>query len=416
MPNTENIGVAERVAESPQERKELIDLLGFEITRLEADQQRPGWTRWALVGTFASCIWLFIQQLDANLSRISWCNVFFLFFVCSFSWEVLNSVQQFLARSSNQGGRKAGFWFTQVIFSGARLVVVFKCLEKLSWLTIVWKTPFLKHDLFFWLAVSIFALSASAALIFLVISYCKHKMAFGDDKPHWPISVVNVLGSLIVGCIAARFLHTAISHIVQFSFPDLRLSLLLFAMALIIPLLLIDKIHLPFVAALLDLRRQIAMQEVTCEFGKRQAANFFKGMGTKEAFQDDVDGVLSKYRMAAASLDVVVKDAEVLIPSKESEANDSHESILAPLVREIPKRLDLVSGQLKEADEAKSTFKATISVYGWLAPSIKPELQTLFEAVEASCTATKQLVQDKIESVRDRLKASNTVLTNFNSE
>jgi hypothetical protein len=66
---------------SLEARGELIELLEFEIARIEKEQERPGWTKWALAGAVASCGWLLLDQFESHSNLIKISNALFLLLI-----------------------------------------------------------------------------------------------------------------------------------------------------------------------------------------------------------------------------------------------------------------------------------------------------------------------------------------------
>ena len=47
-------------------KSELINILNSEKQRLSAAYTKPGWTVWAIIGSFSGCIWLLLSLLETN--------------------------------------------------------------------------------------------------------------------------------------------------------------------------------------------------------------------------------------------------------------------------------------------------------------------------------------------------------------
>ncbi len=55
----------------------LISLIDFEIERLDRSEKKPGWSKWAILGGIASCLWLLSSQIE--IYNIDWNTSLFIF-------------------------------------------------------------------------------------------------------------------------------------------------------------------------------------------------------------------------------------------------------------------------------------------------------------------------------------------------
>ncbi len=45
-------------------KEDVLKTLDFEINQISSEQQRNGWTKWALYGVLAGCLWLLLEQWE----------------------------------------------------------------------------------------------------------------------------------------------------------------------------------------------------------------------------------------------------------------------------------------------------------------------------------------------------------------
>ena len=73
--------------DTEQIKKQLIDLLEFEINRIHSEKLKPGWTPWALIAGIASAFWLLTIELEND--HYSWVVSFFVFLGFWICYETL---------------------------------------------------------------------------------------------------------------------------------------------------------------------------------------------------------------------------------------------------------------------------------------------------------------------------------------
>lgn len=258
----------ESASSSPDSRRELIDLLEFEISRLESEQQRPGWTKWALAGASASCVWLLLDQFEGHSRQINFSSTLFLFLIWSFVWDTLIAIRGWLSSALPPANRRAGFFFTNMILAETRPLLSAKLLEKVCLLAIILASPLVPRNWVLYLGVYVFGGLSVLILAAILMTYAKLLIPVARPKHPSAIIWVKICGAVPVLLLLAKFIEIAANNISTFTIPELRVSLLLFAFTVIVPLILVDKIYNPFIEPLLELRRKLAVQEIDCAYAR----------------------------------------------------------------------------------------------------------------------------------------------------
>lgn len=381
------------IVEAQESRRELIALLEFEIGRIEKEQQRPGWTKWALTGAAAGCVWLLLKQFDSQPNQMVWQNAAYLFLIWHLVWGALEQFRLWLSSQPASANSKAGFWFTNVVLSGVRLAFCAKFVERLFLLLIVFTSPFIPHNWVFYTAIFVFGGSGIATFAGVILTYWKFKLS--NDRPKSILLSVSLsaVGAVPAALLLVQTIRIAHSNLHLFNLTELRVSLILFALAVIIPLILLDTAHYPFLVALSDLRRKLALQEISFDHAKQQADIFFKGMNAKQALQEDIDAVLTKYREAAAAAEILLSESTALASVKGQADTRQPELDFPTLSSLIPSKLKDIETLLKAADEARDGLKGLVWVLSWVTPSNNADMKTLLASVDASAIESTKETQ-----------------------
>src|SRR5687768_1148215 len=77
--------------------KRLLELIDFEINRIDAEESRPGWTRWALFASVASAFWLLTIELENN--AFSWKGALFVFLGLWIAYDTFKEIQLLVSGS-----------------------------------------------------------------------------------------------------------------------------------------------------------------------------------------------------------------------------------------------------------------------------------------------------------------------------
>jgi hypothetical protein len=392
-----------------QERQmeRLADLLEFEINRLETEQKRPGWTKWGLAGAMGGALWLLIGLYESQAVRIQQANVLFLVLTMAVFWDVLLGLKRLLSLSFPRPQSKPRFLFTSVLFEEIRILFAVQFLKNLGFFLIAISSPLVPKD---WLGTTIYIVLATSLLpplIGLATSYGRFPVPLGQPKQAKLAVWATVLGLFLVALIFTGLARSALLHAQSITTPELRIAALVMLILLLLPIFLTDRAYLPFLSTLLDLRRKLALGQITYEFGKRQTDIIFEGMDVAEMLRADADTCLARCREAIVSLDELSAELQAIETGQASER--ATKPTTAEKLELIKVRLKATNGLLDKADAAARDLRGQAGALIWLAPTAGEETQKLLGSVDMTVKQTKAKTLEKQERAQMLLRGSESM-------
>jgi hypothetical protein len=366
-----------------EQEARLLSYLEFEIKRIEEEQRRPGWTRWALGGTIGSACWVVLGQIEAHGAQITAGNVLFLALALGVLWEFLVSFRNLLLLGFPPPTQRVRL-FRSNLLAGGRLIFFWQILSKVCLAVVAVSSPLLPKT---WIGVTmciLLGLSVLPPLGLLLASYGHFRVPMAV-RPKYPSLVVwSSVFSLAFGVailtnlamiVASKWQHLAIS--------ELRCAALIVVAFTLVPLFLSDRLFSPIVSVLVELRRKLGLGQVDYETARRQTEILMYGEDALTAYRPDAEGVLARFHSLRTEIDELTDRARAAV----------HTPNPAPLgstgAQQIRKRLEEIGRELRETQVDADVLYFVNSFLGVLLPSFN-ELQNSIESIQEAHKAVVQ--------------------------
>ncbi|MCA1622654.1 MAG: hypothetical protein LC768_01055 [Acidobacteria bacterium] len=98
-------------------KEDILKTLDFEINQISSEQQRNGWTKWALYGVLAASLWLLLEQWEKG--NFDFWVVLLLVLVFSIDIDIMRHSKRLLPHRPSRYERVLRFKFTTEIENGA---------------------------------------------------------------------------------------------------------------------------------------------------------------------------------------------------------------------------------------------------------------------------------------------------------
>lgn len=359
--------------EDHREEERLISCLEFEIKRIEEEQKRPGWTKWVIAGTIATAFWLLIGEFEGHAHQLHPRNLCFLVLGIAIFWDWIIATRKLLLLGFPAPDHKARF-FRSNLLAVARPVLGAQMLGKLSLLTIAIFSPLLGKD---WVGITICCLLTLRILSFIVlllISYGQVPIPL-EVRPKYRAMVVwpNVVSWLLNFLLLLSLARTVVQSSGNFSFSELRSSILINVIFSLIALFLSDNLAAPIVAVLIELRRRLGLRSISYQTAKRQTEVIIEGEDAEAAYRVDADAAIAKFDQLVAEIDTLLRERKA-----DPQAGTN---------------MDELAQKFKSVQMDAELLRMMASVWSLLLPSAVNDLKKLLAAVSEHEAIAKEKVQ-----------------------
>lgn len=291
MPEQEQEGdIVNEKKTIPIDKSELVNILNDEISDIDSENKRAGWTHWALIGTLAGAIWLFFGELQKNTfvtHNVFYCLICILL-ICDW-FSLPSSPSKLTSQKSNENR------FKSMGFNSHRLAVIYFLIFRISLLCflafVLSKTAnqSIPFALFIYCLIylTVLLLGVLAIQFDIVLFSSKNE----QDKKTNIASAVFLLSWAISIFLYIYKVNESIAA--SLSVIDIRYSALIFAIIQLVYLLLSHASIPPLYFRLKDIKRNLIWGKIKTSEAASQMEIAILGLKFSELFQEDIREVLA---------------------------------------------------------------------------------------------------------------------------
>lgn len=279
----------------------LIDILDFEIDRINVELSRPGWTHWAMLGGIASALWLLSIELEKH--QVSILNTAFLFLVINIAYDNFISINGLLASivDPTKGPRFASAYSllsqsrSFMLISLSRLIVIIALLQ----FTIIHTYGYYVYVLEMVYILYAFTLIALFSISFTTIPFPVGRTKRKKKDIIFAAALVAALTYALYSMV--YFIYNNRTY---FALTELRVSALIMVVTILLLKIADKKNEYLLLPKLIDIRRDILLDKISAENAKKQIEIALIGLGLTDIVQKEVLSILEKYEIANNSLEL----------------------------------------------------------------------------------------------------------------
>jgi len=370
-------------------KEDVLETLDFEINRISTEQQRNGWTKWALYGVLAGSLWLLLEQWEKG--NFNFWVVLLLVLVFSVGIDIMRHSRRLLPHRPSRYERVLRFKFPTEIENGAafflyaiRHIVVFVIallfVNKVSWsqATVI---------IVFYGLFSLFALIAVALFYypeFEVIHNSKSKASLKSYYSFWTLTIIALIWGLI------GYLNAALSYYPEgISLANFRIAGLLVVTAYTFYLLIDLSKNIPLLSVLTEIRRELSFGRIDLQTAIKQAEIGIAGISVDERLQEDIRAVMPllerrnlEFNQICDKITAFSKEFPKQISDITKEEEKKAKETLLPCLDEINELLK----KDEEVEKLKRKFRVHISLVERESPESVKSAKDFLEKIEDSET------------------------------
>jgi hypothetical protein len=288
-PNNPMVEAPKHLDASDSYRSQLIDLLGSEIERINAENAQPGWTSWAILGAFAGIVWLLIDSLEKAAPSPE--NVGVLFFGFAAIVDALALLWIFVSAFDFEGVVKGRYHFSNRLASNKQLAL-YLLGSSVLFCAMAFKLQSPLGPLASGALILTYAVKALRSLVVIVLSFLRLPVKISAKGPKF--GELGVILALHI--VTTIFLYEPVSRIVVArDFGALRVALLAYALVYLVYLFLRGGRPSPLLQSFLAIRRDLVLRQTEPEVAMRQIDMALAGMRIADVLQTDIKAILDDF-------------------------------------------------------------------------------------------------------------------------
>lgn len=301
---------AKKLSKNNQSEKEkLIQYLDYEIELINTESQQPGWTKWAISGSFAALGWLLLDEFGKD--DYSFVVITIWLIIASLLLDCLLHLSLVINDTDKTSSFRSRYFLTNRLMGNNRLIALMLIARYLSVMLFYFFEIKSASNL---VSLSFYLLNGYLLFVWLIIfivSYLKVPIPLNDNLVDvgFPRKVFNLI----------LFLLGLISLIGVFSIPkalevtimDIRIVCLLSVAFYLFYLLVRVENNFPLRTFLINLRRELQFDRVDLDFAKEQAEIAIIGLRLSNVFQDYISnllGLLEKFNNDVEEVGKLIDD------------------------------------------------------------------------------------------------------------
>lgn len=340
---------------STARKRNLIELIDFEINQANKEQKRPGWSPWALLGAFVTLCYLLISNI--NLDKADWSGIGFVFLAFSLVIEFVRELPSFINRKIETVPPEARFQYSSSWgserFSRIAVLVQYVLLFYLS-IKFSTSVPLIPR-------IATWVSLGPLILLLLVMIILSFRRILTKNLYNW---LVPVLSSVIMISFILAILgySQAIIQNIDRLFPSMKAAGILVLIANVLRLLAEMPVGTPVIQSFLSIRRDLCLDRIDIETATRRIDVILSGMQAVDVLHEPIGDFLRLYDELNDIIRQWVKlqdEAEERIANKPMGISNKERQVEAMLIglrldgeRELRKRSSIIINRIQKKRKA----------------------------------------------------------------
>ena len=378
----------------------ITELLNSEITFIRSEYERPGWTRWALLGGIASTIWLIMDRVEQDSFEVM--NVMTLFLAFSLMLYVLANLS-ILLDSLHADGISAGrFRVTNRWFAQSRAGLMVFLAHSIAVIAIANSVRAHVPWPFTAMVYVVYGLLTCVLLLAFALTCFSYpfRLKPGSPRSSKVFDLVLIVGSVIP---AVAYLDSVIRSPSAASVEDFRMASLLVVLYYLLRTLAGLRGKTPILNSLVATRRELLCGRIDIETAMQQINIALAGLEVSDILHEDVRGLLDLWRTYGAEMHKASEKMKTLrmtverIAGSEEEPDEQNLSILESLGNSIRSHMETGSGIQDEIDQCLQRFNRKTKLLARISREAEPAVTEVLNQVNAAAKEAGKCFEEFVE-------------------
>ncbi|MFC1900744.1 hypothetical protein ACFLYN_04035 [Chloroflexota bacterium] len=377
------------------QKQELINYLNSEIINLENEIQRPGWSRWAIVGGLSTLVWLLLNYLSNNSFSFSNISLFILLiFIIEFIYSRLSTL--FV-----QENRVKNRFLPADLFSRNILPMILSLTQLIAMVIISFTIPSSNGQFGVIFSRIYFIFLSFCALLAMVFVGYKYPIPTHISKKRRKI-VIGLIDLTFFSIILWQYTYVLLSYY-SVNVTDIRIALIISAIYYLLSTLLRSKRGTFTLNSLILTRRELALGQIDLETAVSSTDIALSGHRIIDIFEEYISDLISLYREASSEMDKILVQFSILekLYSKSEqpplEEKLSQEEALYESIDKKMDRTEIITQQL-----IPQAFRPVHTRIRWI--DSVAESSDIIEYINEKLMPLEDELQKKYSELREKLR------------
>ena len=272
-------------------RSKFINYLNNEIEYLQNKINRPGWTKWAILGALATITWLLLNEI-VNIS-INKSVLIKVTIATSFLFDGLSVIKYHLtSMNTKQNNNGYRFLISKKVLTGNRIIPILNITRHLI-IFLLFLHLNINFDLYFNIIIYFYlSVDTFIYLIFLILSYLKFPIPIFDKNYKWYEIMLNLLQAIICFYVSAFFLRFIFIELGIVPIQEIKIVLLLFGFYYLLEIYYQTPIYDTILDSLVMIRRDLSLNNIDLKTAKEQTDVAVSGLKITQVLREYVSDFL----------------------------------------------------------------------------------------------------------------------------
>lgn len=391
--------------------EQLVSLIQFELDRAEKMAAKPGWTTWALWGALATIAWLAGNEINGSI--IAWEAVWSWFLFASILTDLIALIHGLLTPESGQQNQGHRFTIANSSLGFARSLLTV-LLVRYGILTILCinYSSLLSPWNAYPLAAYASLLSISFAIL-LAYSFLNYPLPSTQTPPTRSKNIISALPVLLVSMGTTSLFITLNKYTDSLSLTNIRVTGLLWTASMLIILLNMTRSKSPLIGPLINIRRDLGLNNIDVPTAKRQIELAIHGLQVADILQQEVSAVLTPLRLALNAQDQIDQELQALLAQlptdSSSDLTSTQKHLVSAVMRSFESLIADVNKRLDESEAAATLFTGKAKIIIGLNSNTEPEIDTLRAEIKSAIKDLRERTDAGFASIKKLAVRTRTI-------
>lgn len=353
-------------------KKDLIDVIEFEILKIKFNIKKSGITKWALIGSLMTILFLISQEVESH--NVVWSNIYIVILGVYLFYEILNLFDFSIIQSDKTYNKLVRFKPSDKVFGQSRKGILYELIIVIFLLWIISTIDIQIYKIFIVFIFGFFLIKGLLALLALTFSFMKIPYPLTAKMPKvGKFIAYSTLVIIISGTIG--YLYQ--SQLLNLTIFEYRLGVYIFSIIILLSKLISVDEYTPLLHTLEELRRKLGMGKIDVQNGIEEFEIILDGLKISDIFHQDISAIFEYFKKISKirnTINIDFNNLQKLISTNDFKKNKKSHDELLYQYELIQQNVDEIEKLFNKSSEILSTINKNMRYVEILSPESLPEI------------------------------------------